>query len=116
MPDNLEQDFKVMIINGFKNANYAYEEIFSDRKNESITIGHLSIANSYISSAQAVYICNSILCHPNIDEFFDRFSILSDEVMDNIRTNHSHQWSSIQFRKFEDSYENLASHIGINSL
>lgn len=111
MDENLIQEFKMLILGGYFNAKEAHDAIFDERKpiEISVVIGYLAISNSYINAARAVYICREELNRYELDEFFNKFRTFSDEVMTNIRTNHSHQWSSIEFEAFKESYDPVAS-------
>jgi uncharacterized protein involved in tolerance to divalent cations len=114
MEENLIQDLKVLILNGFINAQHAHELIFSDSPNVAVIVGHLSIASSYINSAKSIYICNKdVLERQELEDFFHLSSVFIDEAMDNIRTNHSHQWSDIQFNRLKDSYRDVSRLLGI---
>ena len=114
MFDYLKQEIKIMILNGYYNARYAYSEINSKRQDNSIIIGHLSIANSHINSARSVYVCNNNeFVRPEFDDFFHEFSAFSDEVLTNIRTDHSHQWSDIHYNRLEEKYQIIAPLLGI---
>jgi len=115
MDQYLHQEFKNLILNGYYNSEAAHSAIFHEdgSKENSIIIGYLAIANSYINAARSVYICNEELCRPEFNDFFNEFHFLSDEVMNNISTGHSHQWSDIHFQRFKESYELVASLLGV---
>lgn len=117
MDKYLKQEFKLLILNGYYNAQTAHSAIFKDdgsyQPDNPVIIGYLAIANSYINAAKAVYICNTELSRQEFDDFFSEFSAFSDEVMSNIRTDHSHQWSNIHFTRFDESYQPVASLLGI---
>lgn len=115
MNSTLVQEFKLLILDGYYSAETVHSVLFSDNKiiNNSVVIGYLAIANSYINAAKSVYICNEELSRQEFDEFFNEFRAFSNEVMENIRTNHSHQWSDIHFQRFKDSYEPVASFLGV---
>lgn len=115
MDQQLVQDFKLLILSGYYNARSAHSAIFPDKgpNENSVIIGYLAIANSYINAARAVYICNEALSRQEFDEFFHAFSTFSDEVMSNISTNHSHQWSDIEFDRLEEAYRPVASLLGV---
>ena len=115
MDENLVEEFKMLILGGYFNAKEAHDAIFDESKpmEKSVVIGYLAISNSYTNAAKAVYICREELSHYEFDEFFNKFRTFSDEVMRNIRTNHSHQWSNIEFNALSDAYEPVASLLGI---
>lgn len=114
MNEYLLQEFKVLILDGYYNAKHAHSVIFSEKSDNSVAIGHLAIANSYINSARAIYVCNAEqLSRSEFDDFFHDFNAFSDEVMTNIRSNHSHQWSDIHFNMLEQKFNAVASLLGV---
>lgn len=113
MDERLLEEFKNLIMSGYYNAEEAHSEIFSDEPRTSVIVGHLAIANSFINAAHAVYICNNDLQRLEFDKFFFQFSVFSKEVMTNIRTKHSHQWSDIEFNSFVDKFQDVASLLGV---
>ncbi len=115
MDENLLHEFKLLILGGYYNAQSAHDAIFDERKpmEKSVVFGYLAIANSYINSAKAVYICREELNRQEFDEFFNKFRTYSDEVMSSISTNHSPQWSNIEFTSLNEAYEPVVSLLGI---
>ena len=113
MDEDLKQEFKRLILHAFYHAQYAHNEIFSDRQNNPIIMGDISIATSYVNAARAVYICNEVLSRQEFDDFFNQHQFFAEEVMENIRTNHSHQWSDIHFNRLKEAYAPVASLLGV---
>lgn len=102
--ESLKHEIKILVLKGFNNAKRAHEEIFSERCDITVIVGHLSIANAQVYAAKSIYVCNESLSHSELDDFFHRFRVFSDEVMTNIRTDRSHQWSDIEFERLHEAY------------
>jgi len=109
-----KQKISIPIAKAFANAQYAHDEIFKTNPRESVIVGHLSIASSYMNSARAIYSCNlDTFEQDEIDNFFSQFDVFIKEVMTNIRTDHSHQWSNIEFEKLSEEYEVIKELLGL---
>ncbi|AGN89358.1 hypothetical protein ABNC92_20850 [Paenibacillus larvae] len=117
MDSELEQIFKVQIIYAYDNAKHAHNEVFSDREDKHVIIGHLSIASSYINSAKSIYACNlDRLGRPEFDDFFHCFNTFIKEAMNCIRTDHSHQWTSIEYERMKEEFKGVALLLGIEGI
>lgn len=101
--------FKTQLLKSYDNAEYAHEEILKDDPDNTVIVGHLSIASSYAGSAKSIYVCNQDeLDRYEFDSYFNKFDIFVKEVMTNIRTDHNHQWSDIEFRELKSHYREVA--------
>lgn len=101
-----KQMISIPIAKAFTNAKHAHDEIFKENPREHVITGHLSIACSYLNSARSIYVCNlDTFERSDIDNFFHQFDVFIKEVMTNIRTDHSHQWSNIEFENLSEKYE-----------
>jgi len=116
---DLKQEFGKLLKNGFHDAELTHSAIFNENgpKENSVITGYLSIANSYINAAKAVYICNAELAKPEVSELFAEFDAFSDEVMANISSivplgniavEPRHQWTNNHFPKLKAVYEKIA--------
>ncbi|AET69178.1 hypothetical protein Desor_3710 [Desulfosporosinus orientis DSM 765] len=115
MDQQLLEEFKTLILNGYYNAKSAHSAIFSDKVqlDNSIIIGYLAIANSYVNSAKSVYICKNELSRQEFDDFFNEFKMFSNEVMDNISNNNGHQQSNLHFQRLTEVFQLVASLLGV---
>lgn len=87
-------------------AKKAHEIIFSEDPNDIAIIGYLNYAGNLLASAKAIYYSNiDILEHHDIDDFFYQFDVFILEVLNNIHTNHSHQWSDIEFNNLNEKFD-----------
>lgn len=82
----------------FKNSN--------NKQNELIATTYLNKAISLISTAKAIYISNiEELESYDVEHIFNTFDIFESEFLTNLSTDHSHQWTDIEFERFKDSVE-----------
>lgn len=102
----LSEQLKTIAKSAMAYANRAHNIIFSDNSNDIAIIGYLNYASSLVGTAKSIYISNyDILEHNDIDDFFNQFNVFIAEVLNNIETNHSHQWSDIEFRALQEKFD-----------
>ena len=83
----------------------AYKEIAKENPKETAIVGYLNYASSLIASAKSLYYSNfDVLAHDDIEDFFGQFDIFANEVLENISSDHSHQWSYIEFNTLEEKF------------
>ena len=109
MDENLEfeliENFKHMAREAMTDAQKAHDLIFQDSK-ETIALAYLNSAISKFSALKALYYARyEILCHPEFDNVFMKFRIFHQEMLNNVCKNHSHQWTDIEFLKFEEAFD-----------
>ena len=90
-------------------STQGHEILFKDshnKQNELIASTYINKALSLISTAKAIYISNiEELEKPEIEDIFNSFDTFESEFLTNLSTDHSHQWTDIEFLKFKDSVE-----------
>lgn len=65
----------------------------------------ISAAQATISTLEAIYISNhDDLEHDDIETFIHRFNTFLDEARTNTITDHSQQWTDIEFDKLQEAY------------
>lgn len=103
--DDYLGSLKSLITRGMFRAITAHKEIFRDNPNISIALAYLNSATSYFVSAEALYYSNPET-YENIflTDVFHCFSVFEKEFLDNVRTNHSYQWTDIEFQRLRDSF------------
>lgn len=73
-------------------------------ENEQKALIYLNRAARHMDLAFSIYQNNlEEIEHPSIDSVFSAFNIFYDEVTNNVATNHSHQWSSIEYNRYKDT-------------
>ena len=74
-----------------------------DKTNELIASTYLNKAISLISSVKSVYYSNiAELENSQVEGILFQFNIYSSEFLKNLSTDHSHQWTSIEFERLEE--------------
>lgn len=71
-------------------------------------ISSVAFSNSSLSkcmAAQAIYYANyEELVHPEFEELFHLFQTVNAEILTNFSTDHSHQWSDVEFSRLEVAF------------
>ncbi|MBU3171381.1 hypothetical protein [Clostridium estertheticum] len=100
---------KKTISHALRISEQAHDILFKDsqnKQNELIASTYINKAISLISTAKAIYISNiEELERTEVEDIFNRFDIYESEFLTNLSTDHSHQWTDIEFLKFKDSVE-----------
>ena len=100
--ENFEQKKQILsnlLIDGFDNANYSHKLLFKselDDEKEFDKQKDLMCALTYLNQAHASF-TNAYTLH--------QFTEFNTEFLNNVRTNHSHQWSDIEFKRLVDFFE-----------
>lgn len=98
------EHFKHMAYTAMCDASMAHELIFKDK--ESVAIAYLNSAIANFSALKALYYAKyDLFARPEFDKVFIKFDVFRREMLNNIRTNHSHQWTDIEFRNFKDAFD-----------
>jgi len=108
--DNIEleltEKLRGLTLSAMFSIESANEVIFKDFENkETRCLVYLYRAINYISDAKMLYLMNQVLWRDDIDSFFSQFNVFIDEITRNIATNHSHQWTDIEFKKLAEIYD-----------
>lgn len=92
-------------------SSQGHEILFKDshnKQNELIAAVYINKAISLISTAKAIYISNiEKLERTEVEDIFNSFDVFESEFLTNLSTDHSHQWTDIEFLKFKDSVESF---------
>ncbi|MBX8942546.1 hypothetical protein RKS58_02445 [Lysinibacillus capsici] len=127
MDKNYEFSYKkkylsTLILDGFISAMHSHKTLFKTLYTENSTHG-MAIALAYLTEAHNYYVNAQTLLIDNVellgernefDELFHRFSVYNKEFLTNARTDHSHQWSDIEFRDFVESFKPVAELLNID--
>lgn len=103
----------------FMATKYSHELLFKSKDNQDSkrSFEQLISSTTFLSEAHSIYTQIEFYLQQNIDEIGERdefynnilrFSVYNDEVLENIRTDHSHQWSDIEFRSYVESFRTVA--------
>lgn len=92
---------------GYFEAKHCHETLFIDNSNfetEQKSLIYLNRSARYMDLAYSIYQNNlEELENSSIENVFHLFNVFYNEATTNIATNHSHQWSDIEFRRYKDS-------------
>ncbi|MDN6733897.1 MAG: hypothetical protein L0L58_10360 [Tetragenococcus koreensis] len=108
---------KSLFISGFFHSVNSHELLFKSIDSENRKTEQLIAATTHLSEAHAIYTQINIFLTENIDILGEReelneniqlFDVYNKEVLKNIASNHSHQWSDIEFRYFVESFKPVA--------
>lgn len=97
--------FKKYVRSSFYDARTAHDCIFDE--NSSVTI-----AIAYLNKAIAEHcLCDSLyysqydqLERGEYEDYSSQFETFAKELLTNVRTSHSHQWTSIEFERLKEIY------------
>lgn len=111
-----------LILDGFIAAYYSHKSLFSSiysecsSNNMSVALAYLTEAHSYFVNAKIYFLENiSVLGERDeIEYLIHRFSVYNKEFMQNARTDHSHQWSDIEFHNFVQAFKPAAALLSID--
>ncbi len=103
---HLENSMKRMMFSAKRLSESAMQLITGDHPNEIKAAILVNQASTYASAAYSIYqVHYDRLERSDIDEVFNAFFEFTDELIQNITENHSHQWSTIEFQRFVDAFE-----------
>lgn len=107
--------FSELVRQGFIFADKSHKTLFQTEIDDDLIkkSSDLTCALAYLTEAHSLYCDAEVFLKDNIETLDDRpeftslihrFKVYNREVLNNVRTNHSHQWSDIEFRAFADSF------------
>lgn len=88
-------------------ARESVKLIFSDYQDKEIRcLAILTRAINYLAYSKSIYNIGIDDHRDDIDNVLTKADIFIKEITNNIATNHSHQWSDIQYRELAKAYDN----------
>lgn len=82
--------------------------ILFDNDNEIGAICCLNLAIGDMSVLKSICYSNwSSVGNDDLENLFEQFDIFAREITNNFVTNHSHQWTSIEYEKLQDLFISL---------
>lgn len=92
-------------------AKHVEDAAFGKPTKEMEVLAYISAAHATIGTVEAIYVSNiELMEHNDIDEFIHRFKTFLDEARTNTVTDHSQQWTDIEFERLNEAYENCVLH------
>ena len=100
------ENFKSLLRNAMFYAQKAHDFVFDDSCENYVAGLYLNIAASKFSSAEAMYYSRIVILERGeAEEIFRLFDVFMNEFLTNIRTDHSHQWTDIEFERLKDAFD-----------
>ena len=88
-------------------AQDAYDIITSDKKNETLASVYASAALAKCALAESIYYSKFEDSNDELESFFYHLHAFVEELLSNVKENHSHQWSLIGFDRLKQKYDVL---------
>lgn len=116
MDPNEKNLFKIEQIKKFLKEAFhvsinAHEILFRNshnKQNELIAAVSLNKAVSIMYAAKAIYYSDyEELENTYVEQIFHLFDVFENEFITNLTTDHSHQWTDIEFHKYEDEIKSF---------
>ncbi|WP_370769899.1 hypothetical protein [Eubacterium ramulus] len=102
---SLIEDFKVLLRRAMIYAKHSHDFIFDDSVDNSTALFYLNVAASKFAAAESLYYSRiNELESIEAKEIFQLFEVYMKEALTNYRTNHSHQWSDIEFNRLKEAF------------
>lgn len=102
----LIENFKKIMRDGMLYAKQAHDYIFDESVDDMLAVSYLNIAVSKFSAAESLYYSRiNELEERDTETLFHLFNVLARELMQNVRTNHSHQWTDIEYEKLKNAFD-----------
>lgn len=100
------QQIKTLLTKVYFSAKDAHDILFKDstnKENELIAATYLNKSISLMSTVESIYYSDiEELEHTEMDDIIHKFHVYESEFLSNLSTNHSHQWTDIEFINFKD--------------
>lgn len=103
----IKEIFKNYVRSSFYDARYAHNCIFDENCSTEIALSYLNKAIAEQCGCDSLYYAQyEYLCTSEYENYSHQFAIFSNEFLNNVRTNHSHQWTNLEFEKLKKIYDN----------
>ncbi len=107
------ENFKSLMRTAMRYAQKAHDFIFDNSVDDLIAVSYLNAAISKFSSAEAFYYSQlEFLERQEAEDIFRLFDTFANELLNNVRTKHSHQWTDIEFEKLKETFDYSAFAFG----
>ncbi len=103
------ETFKQFVASAMQYAIKSHDNLFKENYDISISLAYLNASISRFSSAEALYYAQyDILQRKEAEKLFHQFKVYANEFLNNVETDHSHQWTDIEFNKLSDIFDSSA--------
>lgn len=105
-----------LLLDAIISARNSHKKAFGDnREHDDLTAGiWLNDATSSVNTLKSIYHQDPDNERNEFDEFFHSFSVYKSELLRNISSGHSHQWTDIEYNKMIKSAKPLADLIDLD--
>ena len=105
----LIENFKSLMRQAMLYAQYSHDCIFDESVNNSVAISYLNVAASKFAASEALYYSQfAVLERDEAEEIFHLFDSYMSELLTNYKTDHSHQWTDIEFNRIKETFDSSA--------
>lgn len=102
----LIENFKTLMRHAMLYAEYAHDFVFDEETDITVAVAYLNVAASKFASAESLYYsCIDVLERPEAEKILHCFDSFMNELLTNVRTKHSHQWTDIEFQRLKDAFD-----------
>ena len=103
---SLIENFKTLIRNAMIFTERSHDYIFDDNVDNSVAIAYLNVAASKFAAAEALYYSRlDGLERDEAEQIFHLFDVYMNELLTNVRTSHSHQWTDIEYNQLKECFD-----------
>lgn len=98
--------FKTMVHLSMFSAQKAHDCVFKSNISVFVATSYLNKSISYMTSAESLYYSryDILECH-EFEEISHQFDVFSSEFLENVETDHSHQWTDIEFNRLKEAFD-----------
>lgn len=101
--------FKTLVRRAMSYAQHAHDFIFDENVDNAVALSYLNVSASKFAAAESLYYARyKILQRGEAEELFRLFDVFMSELLTNVRTDHSHQWTDIEFNNLKDVFDSSA--------
>ena len=101
--------FKNQVRLSFIDARNAHDSIFDENCSVEVALAYLNKAIAEHCCCESLYYSRyEQLARGEYEDYSHQFEVFAEELLTNVKTNHSHQWTDIEFEKLKDIYNNSA--------
>ena len=113
----MDQNMELQIVESLKRlvresilySRRAHDAALAEKENISAALAYLQRASSKMAAAESLYWAQyEILARDEAEKIFSLFDIFADELVEDFATDHSQQWTDIQYNRLMEKVDNSA--------
>lgn len=103
------ENLKKLVRHGMLYAQFAHDCIFDENVEPFVATSYLNIAAAKFGAAEGLYYSQlEFLERGEVEDLFHLFDEFAMELLSNLRTKHSHQWTDIEYHRLKDAFDSSA--------